>query len=65
MSAYTGAASKQMEIAAPLPRREMLRRCPPNADLMLFERNRSRDLKCRVCSRYHNPVTGKCGCLDD
>jgi hypothetical protein len=33
-----------------------------NVDEMLFERNKSRDLKCRICRKRHNPETGVCGC---
>jgi hypothetical protein len=33
-----------------------------NIDAMLFERNKSRDLECRVCEEFHNAVNDSCGC---
>jgi hypothetical protein len=33
-----------------------------NVDSMLSARNKDRELHCRVCRRYHNPITDHCGC---
>ena len=34
-----------------------------NVDGMLWQRNAEhRNLRCRVCRKSHNVVTGKCGC---
>jgi hypothetical protein len=33
-----------------------------NVDPMLSARNKDRELHCRVCRRYHNPITDHCGC---